>query len=145
MQIPPHATGKSGEVNLRDLLRGLSPSLSKSFYVFVTIEHLEPAWPGDSDVLGIFKETEGVTIICTEDFANRHELNFDERFRQITCEVHSSLTAVGLTAAISKQLANHGISANVVAAYYHDHIFVPATQASDAHQLLNRLSKTQNS
>jgi hypothetical protein len=46
--------------------------------------------------------------------------------------VHSSLEAVGLTAAVSKKLADKGISANVIAAYYHDHIFVQSAKAEEA-------------
>ena len=46
--------------------------------------------------------------------------------------MHSALEAVGLTAAVSAALTRHGISANVVAAYYHDHIFVPAEDAERA-------------
>ena len=52
--------------------------------------------------------------------------------RCITLTVHSSLEAVGLTAAIATELAGLGISANVVAAYYHDHVFVPCAQAEQA-------------
>jgi hypothetical protein len=50
----------------------------------------------------------------------------------ITLNVHSSLEAIGLTAAVAGRLALHGISANVVAAYYHDHIFVPTADAERA-------------
>jgi hypothetical protein len=39
---------------------------------------------------------------------------------------------VGLTAAVSAKLATKGISANVIAAYYHDHIFVQSTKAEIA-------------
>lgn len=64
-----------------------------------------------------------------------------ELFRAITLEVHSSLNAVGLTAAVSGALARRGISANVVAAFYHDHIFVPAGQAQEALETLGALSR----
>ena len=49
----------------------------------------------------------------------------DVLFKLITLTVHSSLKSVGLTAAVTSKLAEYEISANVVAAYYHDHIFVP--------------------
>jgi len=50
----------------------------------------------------------------------------------ITLQIHSSLSAVGLTAAVSKILADEGISANIVAAYFHDHVFVPSHRADEA-------------
>ena len=57
-------------------------------------------------------------------------------FRLITLTVHSSLEAVGLTAVVTNKLAEHKISANVVAAYYHDHIFVPCEKAKKAMEVL---------
>lgn len=60
--------------------------------------------------------------------------------RQITLTVHSSLDAVGLTAAFATELTRHGISANVVAGYYHDHIFVAEKDAERAVAALEALS-----
>jgi uncharacterized protein len=59
----------------------------------------------------------------------------------ITLTVHSSLEAVGLTATFSKALAENNISCNVVAAYYHDHIFVDAKDAAKAMKILHILSE----
>ncbi|MEM7259310.1 MAG: ACT domain-containing protein, partial [Pseudomonadota bacterium] len=58
--------------------------------------------------------------------ADEHRIDYDAVFCGITLEVHSSLEAVGMTAAFAKKLTEHGLSANVIAGYYHDHIFVQA-------------------
>jgi len=82
-----------------------------------------------------------MTVITTNKVADKHKLSYDAVFNKITLEVHSSLEAVGLTAAISTALTKHNISANIVAAYYHDHIFVPKKKAKVALKVLKQLSK----
>ncbi len=64
-----------------------------------------------------------------QEAAEKAQLAYESKFNQITLTVHSSLDAVGLTAAVATKLASYGISANVVAAYYHDHIFVQTEKA----------------
>eukprot|EP00439_Symbiodinium_sp_Y106_P001530 s7332_g1.t1 len=59
----------------------------------------------------------------------------------ITLTVHSSLEAVGLTAAFASALAREGISANVVAAFFHDHVFVDIKDAERAVATLQKMSK----
>jgi hypothetical protein len=44
-----------------------------------------------------------------------------------------------LTAAVSTKLAEIGIGANVIAAYYHGHLFVPSDKADVALSALNTL------
>jgi len=121
----------SGIVELDLLLKSMSPEIQPGEYVFCTVDgrgsdygHLEP--------LATFREAEGLTLILLVESAEQARLTVESRFRQITLTVHSSLAAVGLTAAVATKLASHGISANVVAAYYHDHIFVPADKAEAA-------------
>ena len=82
--------------------------------------------------IGIFHEKEGVTFILEQQ---------DAVNRLITLNVHSSLDAVGLTAAFSAKLAEKNISANVVTAYYHDHIFVPEEKAEQALNAILELQK----
>ena len=67
-------------------------------------------------------------------------LNYSFVASWITLTVHSSLEAVGLTAAFSKALAEKGISCNVVAAFYHDHLFVRQQDAAAAMETLKGLS-----
>ena len=58
----------------------------------------------------------------------------------ITLTVHSSLDAVGLTAAFSTALAQAGIGCNVLAGRYHDHILVPHAQRENAVAVLRALA-----
>lgn len=122
----------SGETDLGKLIGSMQPVLSEPEYVFasldkdssVSVEQLEP--------LGTFYEKEGLTIIVLKTNADSLGITYQGIFQCITLNVHSSLEAVGLTAAVSSALANDRISANVVAAYYHDHIFVPKVKANQA-------------
>ncbi len=131
----------TGETCLNTLLANLSPVLAEKRYVFVTLpETLSPAVY--EQALCIFRETEGTTFILDADLADKHGCAYDGYYRQIICKVHSSLDAVGMTAAISTLLAENGISANVVAAYYHDHIFVQEHKAEQAVALMQELAES---
>lgn len=130
----------SGETNLQTLLKTLCPKLSREVYVFTCIESLQQAY--SLNPKGLFVEEEGITCIVDIATALNHNLAFDGEFHCITLECHSSLEAVGLTAAFSNALKDVGISANVVAGYYHDHIFVPRQQSVQALAALNALSQT---
>jgi len=81
----------------------------------------------------MFQEPEGMTLI--------YESDEQPRYAMITLTVHSSLEAVGLTAAISAALTKQQISANVVAAFYHDHIFVLEGDADRAMAALLAVSE----
>ncbi|WP_341663320.1 ACT domain-containing protein, partial [Vibrio sp.] len=91
--------------------------------------------------LASFIEAEGLTLVLEKAIAEKSGIDFEGVYRQITLTVHSSLEAVGLTAAVSTKLASKGISANVIAAYYHDHIFVPASKANAALAALMEFSQ----
>jgi hypothetical protein len=65
-----------------------------------------------------------------------NNLNYEGVFKCISLNLISSLTSVGLTAKISKILADNEISANICAGYYHDHIFVPKKCLKNAFKLL---------
>lgn len=129
----------SGEKDLKTLLKNMLPILNEEEYVFITLignygdyDHLEP--------ICSFMEKEGLTLIIPKCTAEANSIKVDEVFKNITLEVHSSLDAVGLTAAVSTKLSKDGISANVVAAYYHDHVFVQSELAEKALQSLKELS-----
>ncbi|GAB3539515.1 ACT domain-containing protein [Pontibacter brevis] len=125
---------KYGEKNLAVLLLQMEPELNDGEFVFCTLQ--EESSTGMNNALFSFKEREGLTVVLPKEAAEGAGISYSVVFSWITLKVHSSLEAVGLTAAFSKALADAGISCNVVAAYYHDHIFVPAKDASNAMQVL---------
>jgi GNAT superfamily N-acetyltransferase len=113
-----------GATDLATLLRTLEPRLRAEPFVFCTVA---PAAHEALGVvpLGLFREDEGVTLILERAAAAAAGLPHELLWACITLTVHSSLTAVGLISAVSARLAAAGISVNPVAAYHHDHLFVP--------------------
>lgn len=119
----------TGITDLQTLLRSLSPVLKPEEYVFITLPRAGWKEVSGLDPVSVFREDEGFSLIVNRRMADSSGLSYDGVFRLISLSVHSSLEAVGLTAALSTALAGQGISANVVAAFYHDHFFVPASKA----------------
>jgi hypothetical protein len=129
----------SGESDLKIILKTIKPVLNEGEYVFCIV-------PGnhnirENDILSSFKEKEGTTIILSKTKADELRLPYFFVSAWITLTVHSSLESVGLTAAFSNALAASGISCNVVAAYYHDHLFVNIKDAQKAMIVLEGLSE----
>src|SRR5882757_6592532 len=120
----------AGEKNLRKLLNGMKPLLNSGEYVFCTTA--EPSIVSDNEIIMLFKETEGTTVIIKKQVADALSLKYSFVASWITLSIHSSLEAIGLTAAFSNALSDAGISCNVVAAYYHDHIFVEKKHSESA-------------
>jgi len=132
----------SGIVEINVLLKQMKPVLERIDYIFCTKECFEI----NEEIIRLkpiatFLEKEGMTVIIAKNTADEQNLFYDSIFNKITLEVHSSLEAVGLTAAISKVLTSYNISANVVAGFYHDHIFVPKDKADLALKALKELIK----
>lgn len=127
------------EVCLEKLLRDMDPQLRDEVYVFCRIPASQLQNLLD-DCLCFFRECGGLSAIMSQSKAEQQGLQAHGAFRQITLQVHSSLDAVGLTAAVAAELANSGISANVVAALCHDHVFVPEEKAQQALLLLRGIS-----
>lgn len=119
------------------LLRQMEPQLNEGIYVFCSVH------PGHNlppeNILATFREREGLSIILNQSVADRYHLSYSFKAAWITLNIHSALEAVGLTAAVATSLADHDISCNVVAAYYHDHLFVPWSQAEEAMNVLRDL------
>jgi hypothetical protein len=122
-----------GEHDLEVLLATMRPVLQPGEFVFCSVEGEAPA--GLSPIATI-REPEGLSVVVDRSAAERHGLAFDFIAAWITLTVHSALDAVGLTAAVSSRLAAAGISANVIAGRFHDHLFVPLDRADEALALL---------
>ena len=128
----------AGEASLTTLLRSMSPQLNDGEYVFCSLA--DHSLLQGVEVLGSFREQEGLTVIIQRQEAERLGLVFDYVAAWITLNVHSALQAVGLTAAFAGALGRAGISCNVIAGYYHDHLFVGQADAQRAMQVLQQLA-----
>lgn len=129
----------TGETNLDLLLKGMTPTLMEGEFIFTTIPNGKYGQYIHFHPLASFVEDEGLTLIVPKEEADRNSLNYQGVFRCITLKIHSSLDAVGLTAKVSGKLADNGISANVMAAYFHDHIFIQSDKADKALKALEEL------
>lgn len=123
----------------RKMIANMTPVLQPGVFVFCSILHNDDANAAMSVARGSFAEDEGLSLILPKDEADRMGLSYDVSMRQITLMVFSSVSGVGLTAAVSTELAKERIPANVVAANQHDHIFVPSKQADRAVEILRAL------
>jgi hypothetical protein len=128
----------AGEKDLKALIKTMSPKLNDGDYAFCTAATLDSIDP--KETIGLFKEDQGWTVILNKELADKLTLRYSYIAAWITLTVHSSLEAVGLTAAFSAALAKESISCNVVAGYYHDHIFVAKDNAEKAMEVLKQLS-----
>ena len=131
----------TGETDIENLLTSMSPILMHGEYVFC---NFPDAQYGDRSELKPFAscvEPEGLTLIIPRARADANQLSYDSVFRGITLRIHSSLDAVGLTAAVSLKLTEQEISANVIAGYFHDHIFVQSEYAEKAMAALGELAR----
>ena len=129
----------SGERDLEKLVAGMRPARRHDAVVMVTL----PTRPSDVEVLATVREDEGLTVVVEQTVADEHGWDYDVALRWITLQIHSALDAVGLTAAFSAALAEAGISCNVLAGRFHDHLLVPVRQADVAMDVLAELSRAE--
>ena len=128
-----------GETALDRLLSGMAPMLCEDAYTFSVFEKLEQL-PSRARIFATVHEDEGITVIAPERDIEGAGPSGTGTWARISLNIHSALSAVGLTAAVSGALATVGISANVIAGHYHDHLFVPWEQRHRALDVLVRLS-----
>lgn len=128
MPGPVRATGA--------MLAGMSPVVQPGLWVFCILPAGSPLPPG---AIASFAEAEGLSVILPVDAARRIGADASLPMAQITLTVHSALDGVGLTAAVSTALAEQAIPCNMVAAFHHDHVFVPEGLAPQAMAILRAL------
>jgi len=130
-----------GETDLKAILQSLSPIMLDETYVFCTVVGASYGDYAETAPIASYQENEGLTLVLTQERADIAKLGYEGLFNCISLQVHSSLESVGLTAVVAGKLAAYEISANIIAGYYHDHVFVPQAQASEAFELLRNLNK----
>ena len=130
----------SSEKDLQRLLKSMNPVLDATPYIFCTKSFNDTAQT-KLDPLCTFREEEGLTMILERRQADQAGIRYNMVFSRITLNIHSSLEAVGFTSAVAAELTKNGIPANIVAAFYHDHLFIPFARAADCMQVLLQLKE----
>ena len=124
----------AGLTDLDELLRSMAPVVRDGEYVVVSLPEV-----GDLPAEATVREDEGITVVLRRETADAAGLAYDLVAGWITLTVHSSLEAVGLTAAFATALTEAGISCNVLAGAFHDHLLVPVGDVARAVEVLRRL------
>ncbi len=128
----------TGDRDLERLLQQLSPQLHAGTFVYCTLPDFRI--PEGLRPICTFQESEGLTAIVERAQAVEANVPFVFEARLITLTVFSSLDAIGLLAIVTGHLAKAGIPCNAVAAYHHDHLFVPVELAARAMTVLESLA-----
>jgi hypothetical protein len=126
------------------MVAAMSPVLMDGEVVFCTLAHAAAAEGALAIALASFREAEGVSLLLRHEDAVRLGFSADMPMRQITLRVFSALDGVGLTAAVASALAERAIPCNMIAAFHHDHVFVPSALAHRALRVLQDLQGREN-
>ena len=125
----------------RDMIANMAPVLRAGEFVFVTTPEHAFGAALLPQAMASFREDEGLSLILPLDVAKEAGFDVGQPMRCITLNVFSALDGVGLTAGVSGVLAEQGIPCNMVAAYHHDHVFVPSPMAQSAVEILKSLQE----
>ena len=117
----------------------MAPELHEGAYAYCVVPHGTDV--SSFSPVATVAEAEGLTLVVPEAQALAADLEVLFRAAWITLTVHSDLQAIGLTAAFATALGRAGISCNVIAGAFHDHIFVPHDQAQQALATLRELQR----
>jgi uncharacterized protein len=126
--------------DLDALLSSLDPVLVPGTYAYVSAPNEQAL--SSVQVIVSTREPEGLSAVVDE--ADAVALNLKILFRAawITLSVASDLQSIGFTATVASALAEAGISCNVVAGAWHDHLFVPIERAKEALEVLKKLQSS---
>jgi uncharacterized protein len=116
----------------------LKPQLAEEEHGFATIA-MGQGWPQGLVPVATFAEAEGASVIALASILKAVGIDHQAGWAKITLGVNSSLDGVGLTAAVSQALADQGIACNMVAAYHHDHLFVPWDRREEAMDIIAKV------
>ncbi len=122
------------EADLSKLLSTLSVEQYEGVWRFETIAADESSWAelvnlrGARKIAMLFQEKEGLTVVT----AASEDTPEDNRWAWLELSVYSDLNAVGFRARVAAALSEIDVPCNAIAAFHHDHIFVPEARAKDA-------------
>jgi hypothetical protein len=129
------------ESDLSKLLETLSVIRRDGVWRFETIDKDSASWAelvtlrDVRNIAMLFQESEGLTVITSAEAATSQ----NNRWIWLELSVYSDLQAVGFLAKVANALAEANVPCNAVAAYHHDHIFVPEGKADAAIRAIEAL------
>ena len=151
-----NTAASGGELSLSHLLATLTVVLNPETYVFATLPTSSFNTNDFSiplaDILLFFREpctasssqdpsSDQITLILRQNLATSDDVPSTYPCRMITCNIHSSLSAVGFMAVLARRLTDAGVSVNPVSGYFHDHLFVPVEMAELAVEVLEGIAR----
>lgn len=122
------------ETDLTRLLSTLTVKRHEGIWRFETIPAEQSSWVelvnlrDSRRIAMLFQEEEGLSVITQ---AN-DDTPAENRWAWLELSVYSDLQAVGFLARVAAALTEAGVPCNAIAAYHHDHLFVPEPRAADA-------------